>query len=234
MIRAKQSQSAWRGRVGRGLRAWDVGQSCETKPIRPRIARNEPNWAWQGHVATGKRCETNPIPGGAGCDGAVGARDAGLSCKTNPIWPGFGGAGSRQAKDAKRTQFATHHTEAGGTNRAKQTQLGLAGPGPRRAKDAKRTQFPATPDGTGPQGRGTRGKCAKRTQFPAGRISHHSSILSFHHSKPMSIVRNKANFPGSAHRADRESVGVKRPHRGAWPAQDHGPVLNLNGRRQAV
>ncbi len=33
-------------------------------------------------------------------------------------------------------------------------------------KCAKRTQFAAGPDGTGPQGRGTRGKCAKRTQFP--------------------------------------------------------------------
>ena len=30
----------------------------------------------------------------------------------------------------------------------------------------KRTQFPAVPGGTGPEGRGTRGKCAKRTQFP--------------------------------------------------------------------
>jgi hypothetical protein len=46
------------------------------------------------------------------------------------------------------------------------------------------------------------GDCAKQTQFgpaglaPAGRLvqPHHSSILSFHHSNPMSIVRNEANF----------------------------------------
>jgi hypothetical protein len=36
------------------------------------------------------------------------------------------------------------------------------------AESAKRTQFPTRPGGTGPQGRGTRGKYAKRTQFPAG------------------------------------------------------------------
>jgi hypothetical protein len=30
-------------------------------------------------------CKTNPIPGGAGWDGATGAWDAGQSCKTNPI-----------------------------------------------------------------------------------------------------------------------------------------------------
>ena len=30
--------------------------------------------------------------------------------------------------------------------------------------------------------------------WPAGRIPQHSTILSFHHSSPMPIVRNKANF----------------------------------------
>jgi hypothetical protein len=30
-------------------------------------------------------CKTNPIPGGAGWDGATGTWDAGQSCKTNPI-----------------------------------------------------------------------------------------------------------------------------------------------------
>jgi hypothetical protein len=33
----------------------------------------------------GQLCETNPISGGAGWDGAPGAWDAGQSCKTNPI-----------------------------------------------------------------------------------------------------------------------------------------------------
>jgi hypothetical protein len=43
---------------------------------------------------------------------------------------------------------------------------GSGGLGPRRAKDAKRSQSPATPGGTRPEGRGTRGKRAKRTQLP--------------------------------------------------------------------
>jgi len=98
----------------------------------------------------GERGETNPIPGNAGRDGAAGAWNAGKMCKTNPIRPGLGRSRvPRRAKDAKRTQFGP----------------AWAGLGHGRAKDAKRTQFPATPGGTGPQERGTRGKCAKRTQL---------------------------------------------------------------------
>jgi len=35
---------------------------------------------------------------------------------------------------------------------------------------------------------------AKRSQFPTAGIPHHSTILSFHHSNPMPIVRNEPNF----------------------------------------
>jgi hypothetical protein len=120
--------------------------------------------------------QTNPIPGDAGWGGATGAWDVGKMRETNPILQlrigdcraslamtccGLGTAlrrnagplacrfGLTRANCAKRTQFSP----------------AWAGPGLRRAKDAKRTQFRATPDGTGPQGRGTWEKCAKRTQF---------------------------------------------------------------------
>jgi len=43
--------------------------------------------------------KTNPIPGGAGGDGATGAQDAGQLCKTKPIpgdahWDEAAGAGT--------------------------------------------------------------------------------------------------------------------------------------------
>jgi hypothetical protein len=36
--------------------------------------------------------------------------------------------------------------------------------------------------------------CAKQSQFPAARIPHHFAVLSFHHSSPVPVVRNKATW----------------------------------------
>ena len=65
-----------------------------------------------------------------------------------------------------------------------------------RAKCAKQTQSGAPivrnkPNFAGQPGP-QRAKRAKQTQFPGG-IPHRSTILLFHHSGPIRIVRNKAN-----------------------------------------
>jgi len=100
-----------------------------------------------------------------------------------------GRAAADGAESYKQTQFASHRREgtpaggagrtaAGGTELYKQTQFARgdvkgqvlcgkrvmtnwASKGPRRNKANLRQ----APDGTGPQGRGTRGNRAKRTQF---------------------------------------------------------------------
>ncbi len=59
-----------RGRVGRGSGG------------RGNV-RNKANFASRRH--RGESCKTNPIPGGAGWDGAWGTTGVGQTCKTNPI-----------------------------------------------------------------------------------------------------------------------------------------------------
>jgi hypothetical protein len=121
--------------------------------------------------------KTNPIsrlrpPVAAGGDNIA---DCGLgtdlwqgdeSCKTNPI------SGDPRCPTFQYSIIPPFQSDA---YRAKQTQFGtwcpemdagrLAGYLRRASNRAKRTQFPAVPGGTGPEGRGTKGKCAKRTQF---------------------------------------------------------------------
>jgi hypothetical protein len=59
-------------------------RSCQTKPIstksRGAIVPNKAN-SWQGRVAAGRTCKTNPI-----------SRAGTGSCKTNPIWTGWAGS----------------------------------------------------------------------------------------------------------------------------------------------
>ena len=89
-------------------------------------------------------------------------------------------------------------------NEANPGGAGRDGASGTRGERAKRTQFPAAPGGT-------RDKCAKRSQFAARRISHHSTILSFHPSSPTPIVRNEPNWP--AGEPARTVVGDNRAKR---------------------
>jgi len=71
---------------------------------------------------------------------------------------------------------------------------------------------------------GTRGECAKRTQFPAHRISHHSTILSFHHSSPTPIVQNEPNLGRCSRR---------EPHCSSIPSFQHSnPPVPVGTRPQ--
>jgi hypothetical protein len=83
---------------------------------------------------------------------------------------------------------------------------------------AKRSRCPATPGGTGPQGRGMRGKCAKRTQFgPAwagGRRAKDAKRTQF----------------GSAPREGR-SPGAKSAERSQWPPMPGGTGPQGRGTR---
>ena len=67
-------------------------------------------------------------------------------------------------------------------------------------------------DGAGPRSV----KCAKRTQFRPSRPStalHYSSVPLFHHSNPLPIVRNKANWPSGRRRAGRPTHEEPRGNR---------------------
>jgi hypothetical protein len=57
-----------------------------------------------------------------------------------------------------------------------------------------KANLPAGPGGTRPQGRRMEAHRAKQTQSPADEIPYDSTILSIHHSNPMPIVQNEANF----------------------------------------
>jgi hypothetical protein len=108
-------------------------------------------------------------------DGGAGTRDAGQMCETNPISPA-GGEGPGLSCETKPIP--------GQPDRH---------PG---ADYAKRSQFAATPRGTGPAGRGAKVQNKPNFGESAGQgNTQHSTILSLHHSSPMPIVRNEANFP---------------------------------------
>jgi len=78
---------------------------------------------------------------------------------------------------------------------------------------AKRTQF----QGVGRLDSGRR--CTKQCAFPADGISHHSTILSFHHSSPVPIMQNEANLPpcpaGRGHDKKRSQSAADGSARGA-------------------
>jgi hypothetical protein len=75
--RAKQSQ--FRGGTGRGEApgAWDAGRLRKTNPI----------WPGLGKAPMRERCETNPIPGYAGWDGAWERWDYGKIVQNEPNLP---------------------------------------------------------------------------------------------------------------------------------------------------
>jgi hypothetical protein len=88
--------------------------------------------------------------------------------KTNPIWAGQGPG--PEVKCAKRTQFrpsARKWARAGGSRRPAGLRLCKTKPiSPARARaGGKSCKTNPIPGGTGPQGRGTQGKCAERTQL---------------------------------------------------------------------
>jgi len=138
-------------------------------------------------------CETNPIPGGAGRDGAWGTRAVGL-VQTNPIpragRPGAGctnkanclrpreeastvrktsyGELDRQKAAAKQTQFPASRPAGGlpaqGPNAS--NKANFAGrPAPRRAKCAKRTQFARRCRVGRGLGDAGRGSCTNKPNF---------------------------------------------------------------------
>ncbi len=140
-------------------------------------------------------CKTNPIPGTAGWDRAVG-RWENAQNEAN-----FGGgfkceaAGVRQiVQNEPNLRLAAWHghlaREFHGRD-AHATSTAAAQSEPCKTKPIRR------PGGTPTHGRGTRCKCAKRSQLavgePLAEIPHYSSIPSFHHSNPVPVVRNKAN-----------------------------------------
>ncbi len=76
-----------------------------------------------------------------------------------------------------------------------------AGRGRGERKRAKRTQ-------SAPGCRHRWDECAKQSQFPTVGISHHSSVLSFHHSNPMPNVQNKPNSPPAGREDHRQEPAL--------------------------
>ncbi len=95
---------------------------------------------------------------------------AGQTCKTKPICPA-GPGGTRHGGRGANVQNEANFLIA---------DFGLRigdGPAARRRTCGLR-----------------RAKCAKQTQFPAAALPHHPTTPLFHHSNPMPMVRNEANF----------------------------------------
>jgi len=140
---------------GLGTDLWQGDESCKTNPISGQpgtversIVRNEPN----SSIAD------------CGLRIADWAQTSGRATN-RPKRTQF-----RASRDTQRSSIPLFHLSSpmrivrNKPNLApgvrKWAQAGRRGP-----NRAKRTQFPAVPGGTGPEGRGTKGKCAKRTQF---------------------------------------------------------------------
>ena len=167
-MRVKQSQ--FPGGAG-WAEAWgtEAVACCTNKPNFPRgagspmavrlvpIAPNKPNWGRvSGEASTlWKKSYVAGDTVGTGCTNKPNLPQAGREDHRQGLrpWRCHPPAG----KCAKRTQFSpqTHMDES---------RLGCRHSRV-RGNRAKRTQFPATPGGTGPQGRATRGNRAKRSQF---------------------------------------------------------------------
>jgi hypothetical protein len=164
--------------------AWDTGKMCETNPIWPGLGG--------ARAPAGERCETNPI-----CRSRQQA-GVGRLCKTNPIPGRAGWVGDRgtRANPAKRSQFGEVRLGSGGLIVRNEPNLPQTG-----REDHRQGQraWRCHPSG---------GNCAKRTQFGGAvyrteqtqfrgvggrRNTHHSTMLSFHHSNPMPIVQNEPN-----------------------------------------
>jgi len=134
-------------------------------------------------------CKTNPIREKL----EVGS----VKCETNPIWPGPGGARTPAGERCETNPICRSRQQAG-VGRLCETN-----PICRRRAGKTIVKAKGLGDAT-PQG----GNCAKRTQFGGAvyrteqiqfrgvcgrRNTHHSTMLSFHHSNPMPIVQNEPN-----------------------------------------
>jgi hypothetical protein len=138
-------------------------ESCETNPIPPgpgraasRQAKDAKRTQFRESISggQGRWCETNPISGGRDTP-AIPVRG---NMQTKPNLGRIGCLGKFQCHMmALSPKSGTCETNPICPGRAGRAMAGV--------NRAKRTQFPPMPGGTGPQGRGTRGKCAKRSQF---------------------------------------------------------------------
>jgi len=190
--RAKQSQFWGTGETRGGV--------YRAKQTQFAGAGSGPGWAdcaerTQFHRSArapeGEMRETNPIPRLRIGDSPATARPlcglpprarAGRSCETNPIrWGQMCKTNpiSVRGMRAKQTQFP------GGAGRGAAWGTWDEGCGTNKPNSC----HCADPE-IGVPGRVNR---AKQSQSPVDRISHHSSILSFHHSSPMAIVQNEPN-----------------------------------------
>jgi hypothetical protein len=152
--RANRTQLAWLRRAGRGQRDGGRGANAPNKPNfrrtcgRGKWLAGKELWYIAPAIGFGK---TKPI-----CpNDPRGARDAGATSRAGAA-----------AYCAKQTQFA-----AAGRGRPSPRPEALTLPPTGQMCETKPI-CPATPRGTRPEGRGTKGKCAKRTQFqtmPGGR-----------------------------------------------------------------
>jgi hypothetical protein len=154
---------------------------CETKPITRSGAprRRLDCGLWIGTADRTSTCSGTPPaawrpgPAQAGCTNNPIGRSQG--CKTNPIPGGRRGTRPPGARDAGQSCK---------TNPIPPERPGRDAGGPEArpgTNGAKRTQLP---------GAGHRGGVGESA---GGWNTHYSSILSFHHSIPMPIVRNEPN-----------------------------------------
>jgi hypothetical protein len=173
---AKQTQSG-------GARPGSQGAIAQNEPNlagrpglqRPNCAKQSQTWAgwdiWGTTHQGGQSCETKPIPGGPGWDGAAGAWDTGQMCKTNPIresgpvqaggrscetkpiWPRLGRTLTGERCETKPILPARPGMGAGGRGREEPR-------GPIVRNEAKFEQ-----DGTSEGRRVGEANCAKRSQF---------------------------------------------------------------------
>jgi hypothetical protein len=117
--------------------------------------------------------------------------------RTNPI--GLVGCrpGGRNAQNEPNLSRPHRRSRPLEANDAKQSQFGRVSGGDAQPTKSQLCKTKPNLSKLRYLGDGASGRPIVRNKpnlLPAGRISHHSSILSFHHSKPMSIVRDKANL----------------------------------------
>ena len=201
------------------------GQMCKTKPISTARAESGED-AQPTKSRRGRTCKTNPIPGGAGWNGARGTRGVGLSRQTKPIPNSQDRGGMCKTNPICRRRVKKTIAKAFGLDAATRRRRGQTcktKPISRRGRLGR---------GLGDAGRGV--VAHKRSQSPAGGISQYSTILLFRHSSPMARVQTKPILLSWAHverlsatvyaRSVDLGIGGNHDRVATHPRRNHQPV----------
>jgi hypothetical protein len=206
-----------------GVRRGPGGRGCKTNPISGSWpAGGIPSIPLFYHSTIQARyrlCKTNPIPGGAGWDGAWGTR--GDCAKRSQ----FGGVSGGDAQPTKSRLCETKPNLGG---------LGQVGKGGHRVRGGFAGKWNVRNEPNSRRrrvGRGPNVQNEPNFAEPAGRIPHHSTVPSFQYSNPIPIMQNEAKLGQagtSGGRRDREGpMAQNEPNRPPGYSRSRYPPYSI-------